>query len=143
MTLVQVERPGRRPDTAKIIPTVTVKSPTKVLLMPFQPPEPISVQLPCPATGTGVRTGLAALHLGADEIALAVLVHVTDSRGHHGPRIPDRPAGLTLTWSAVSRTWQARHLFQQHGHHSEPLPVRLIDPRELARYVMNATSTTS
>ncbi|MDX3696411.1 hypothetical protein PV726_40160 [Streptomyces europaeiscabiei] len=38
---------------------------------------------------------------------------------------------------------QARPLLQRHGHHSEPLPVRLIDPAELARYVMNATSGTS
>lgn len=30
-----------------------------------------------------------------------------------------------------------RPLLQQHGHHSEPLPVRLIDPSELARYVMH------
>ncbi|MFE7525786.1 ISAzo13 family transposase [Kitasatospora sp. NPDC057542] len=38
---------------------------------------------------------------------------------------------------------QARPLLQQHGHHAEPLPVRLVDPCELARYVMLATSTTS
>ncbi|MFE7529817.1 hypothetical protein ACFU7Y_29495 [Kitasatospora sp. NPDC057542] len=38
---------------------------------------------------------------------------------------------------------QTRPLLQQHGHHSEPLPVRLIDPSELARYVMHAASTTS
>lgn len=37
---------------------------------------------------------------------------------------------------------QARPLLQQHGHHAEPLPVRLVDPCELARYVMHATSTT-
>ena len=38
---------------------------------------------------------------------------------------------------------QVRPLLEQHGHHSEPLPVRLIDPCELARYVMTATSTTT
>jgi transposase len=38
---------------------------------------------------------------------------------------------------------QTRPLLQQHGHHSEPLPVRLIDPCELARYVMTTTSTDS
>ncbi|MGW2125230.1 ISAzo13 family transposase [Streptomyces sp. NPDC001758] len=38
---------------------------------------------------------------------------------------------------------QTRPLLQQHGHHSEPLPARLIDPGELARYVMNATSRNS
>ncbi|MFI6704231.1 hypothetical protein ACIBJC_35765 [Streptomyces sp. NPDC050509] len=38
---------------------------------------------------------------------------------------------------------QARPLLQRHGHYSEPLPVRLMDPAELARYVMNATSGTS
>ncbi|MFE5587849.1 hypothetical protein [Kitasatospora sp. NPDC056531] len=37
---------------------------------------------------------------------------------------------------------QTRPLLQQHGLHSEPLPVRLIDPSELARYVMHAASTT-
>jgi len=37
---------------------------------------------------------------------------------------------------------QARPLLQQHGHRTEPLPVRLIDPCELARYVMHSTSTT-
>jgi transposase len=36
---------------------------------------------------------------------------------------------------------QTRPLLRQHGHHSEPLPVRLIDPSELARYVIHATST--
>jgi hypothetical protein len=38
---------------------------------------------------------------------------------------------------------QTRPLLQQHGHRSQPLPVRLIDPSELARYVMHATSTDS
>jgi hypothetical protein len=38
---------------------------------------------------------------------------------------------------------QTRPLLQRHGHHSEPLPVRLIDPAELARYVMNATAGAS
>lgn len=38
---------------------------------------------------------------------------------------------------------QTRPLLQQHGHHSEPLPVHLIDPCELARYVMSTASTTS
>ena len=38
---------------------------------------------------------------------------------------------------------QTRPLLQQHGHHSEPLPVRLIDPSELARYVIHAASTDS
>ena len=38
---------------------------------------------------------------------------------------------------------QTRPLLQQHSHHSEPLPARLIDPSELARYVMNATSRNS
>jgi hypothetical protein len=36
---------------------------------------------------------------------------------------------------------QTRPLLQQHGHHSDPLPVRLIDPSELARYVMHTTTT--
>ncbi|KUO17556.1 ISAzo13-like element transposase-related protein [Streptomyces dysideae] len=74
--------------------------------------------------------------------------------------------GLTIIWAAVldqrclpasliahlfrigenqmrALIQQARPLLQRHGHHSEPLPVRLIDPCELARYVMNATSATS
>lgn len=38
---------------------------------------------------------------------------------------------------------QIRPLLQQHGHQSEPLPVRLIDPCGLARYVTHATSTKS
>ncbi|MFJ2577280.1 ISAzo13 family transposase [Kitasatospora aureofaciens] len=37
---------------------------------------------------------------------------------------------------------QARPLLQQHGHHGKPLPVHLVDPCELARYVMHSTSTT-
>jgi hypothetical protein len=37
---------------------------------------------------------------------------------------------------------QVRPLLQQHGHHAEPLPIRLVDPSELAAYVMHATSTT-
>ncbi|WP_420717234.1 ISAzo13 family transposase [Streptomyces sp. H27-G5] len=36
---------------------------------------------------------------------------------------------------------QTRLLLQQHGYQAEPLPVRLIDPCELARYVMRTTST--
>ncbi|MFC5670588.1 hypothetical protein ACFP2V_10810, partial [Streptomyces incanus] len=36
---------------------------------------------------------------------------------------------------------QVRPLLQQHGHRAEPLPVRLIDPSQLATYVMHATST--
>ncbi|TWG02831.1 DDE family transposase [Streptomyces brevispora] len=36
---------------------------------------------------------------------------------------------------------QTRPLLQRHGHHSDPLPVRLIDPSELARYVIHATTT--
>ncbi|WP_374106731.1 ISAzo13 family transposase [Kitasatospora aureofaciens] len=38
---------------------------------------------------------------------------------------------------------QTRPLLQRQGHQSEPLPVRLIDPCELARYVMHATSMKS
>jgi hypothetical protein len=36
---------------------------------------------------------------------------------------------------------QVRPLLQQHGHPAEPLPIRLVDPSELAAYVMHATST--
>ncbi|MGY0071945.1 hypothetical protein ACWZEH_35480 (plasmid) [Streptomyces sp. QTS137] len=36
---------------------------------------------------------------------------------------------------------QTRPLLQQHGHHSDPLPVRPIDPSELARCVMYTTTT--
>jgi hypothetical protein len=38
---------------------------------------------------------------------------------------------------------QVRPLLQRHGHHAEPLPIRLVDPSELARYVMHTASTTS
>ncbi len=37
---------------------------------------------------------------------------------------------------------QVRPLLQQHGHHADPLPVRLVDPSELAAYAMHTTSTT-
>ncbi|MFC6056653.1 hypothetical protein ACFP50_14590, partial [Streptomyces pratens] len=36
---------------------------------------------------------------------------------------------------------QVRPLLQQHGHHAEPLPIRLVDPSELAAHVMRTTST--
>jgi hypothetical protein len=36
---------------------------------------------------------------------------------------------------------QVRPLLQRHGHQAEPLPIRLVDPSELAIYVMHATST--
>ncbi|MFD4506212.1 hypothetical protein [Streptomyces sp. NPDC058457] len=36
---------------------------------------------------------------------------------------------------------QVRPLLERHGHHSEPLPVRPVDPCDLARYVMAAAST--
>ncbi|MGW7449788.1 ISAzo13 family transposase [Kitasatospora sp. NPDC054795] len=36
---------------------------------------------------------------------------------------------------------QALPLLQRHGHHSEPIPARLIDPSDLTRYIMSTTST--
>ncbi|MEU1273183.1 hypothetical protein [Streptomyces sp. NPDC005799] len=35
---------------------------------------------------------------------------------------------------------QVRPLLEDHGHHSEPIHARLIDPSDLANYVMHATS---
>ncbi|WP_181803065.1 hypothetical protein [Streptomyces shenzhenensis] len=33
-----------------------------------------------------------------------------------------------------------RPLLEEHGHHPDPIPARLIDPSDLAAYVMYATS---
>jgi hypothetical protein len=36
-----------------------------------------------------------------------------------------------------------RPLLERHGHTSEPLTVRLVDPSDLAGYLMSITSTSS
>ncbi|MEV7394965.1 hypothetical protein [Streptomyces sp. NPDC091215] len=35
---------------------------------------------------------------------------------------------------------EVRPLLKEHGHRPEPIPARLIDPSDLANYVMHAAS---
>ncbi|MDH6706554.1 hypothetical protein P3T27_003281 [Kitasatospora sp. MAA19] len=101
-------------------------------------PRPSRRQDPRDARRTPPETAAPHRKLTAENIIWAA---VLDQRG--------LPCSLTAYLFRIGENQmrtllrQIRPLLQQHGHQSEPLPVRLIDPCGLARYVTHATSTKS
>lgn len=85
----------------------------------------------------------------AQATAPAPQTHHREHHLGHRPR-PARPVPLTDRLPLPHRREpvralikQVRPLLEDHGHRPEPIPARLIDPSDLASYVMHATSQAS
>ncbi|WP_434600081.1 hypothetical protein [Streptomyces sp. A5-4] len=78
---------------------------------------------------------MKAAELGRSRGGLTSKIHVAADRRC-------RPLAFVLTPGQAGDSPQFTPVLQQHGHHADPLPVRLVDPSELAAYVMHTTSTT-